>query len=324
MGRHGDPLAVQSDESVRSKLLLSLYSFLFVVIILLLAEFIVRLFFPGINFQGTERHLVREHAFGSTFGWQPDATGVSFGTEVRINHEGFRDIGAPATADSTLLLIGDSVLFGVGVEAESTFAGRVQHAHPQWRVINTGAVGYSVHEYADVATTVLRHDPTIRRVLICYSLNDFYGTEPLAVGSNEYLAFFRNYSKLYLWLKNILFDRSKTYFEYDFGYYERGTSEATRAMTELVELVKSIEQSGLPVTVVLIPYEYQVRMKTTSLLLPQEMIRSAMKQNGIPVIDLFDQFAGSGVASRELFLYGDHMHLSSRGHAVVAATLDEP
>lgn len=308
---------------MKGNFLLAFSSLVVILLVLLVAEFLVRLVFPSINFQGTDHRLIRERMFGETFGWNPDATGVVFGQEVTIGHDGFRMQGGPAESDTTLLLIGDSVTFGVGVDADSTFAGILQRTRPGVRVINTGCVGYGVTHYRDVLRALIPSDHTIRQVFIFYSLNDFYPARSLGVESNPFFRFFRTNSKLYLLLKNLLFDRSKTYFDYDFSYYRNEAPEVARAMESLTSTVKETEAQGIPCAVLLLPYEYQLRTRSDSLLFPQHVVKTHLEQRGVHVADIFPRFAGETGSSGDFYLFGDHMHLSSRGHGVVARLLQE-
>ena len=225
-----------SVSEVKARLLLVLSSVLFIIALLLLAELFVRLFMPQVKLYGTTRTLLRDPAFGKTYGWVPDATGVSFGAPVRINHEGFRDLGGPAVADTSLLLIGDSVTFGVGVEADSTFASLIQQAHPRMRVINSGVVGYSLEDYHELVDYLLARDTTIRHVVICYALNDFernLSREQTPPPFSDIRGFFGQRSKLYVWLKATLFDRSEDFFLHDYSFYAEPSPDLPRVLESL-------------------------------------------------------------------------------------------
>ncbi len=296
-------------------LLLALSSILLLILVLAGCEFLVRAFYPEINFQGIDRHLLKDNVFGKTWGWQPDATGICFGNRAAINHEGFRKLGEKTDKDSVLLFIGDSVLFGVGVEAESTFAGLFQKAMPERNVLNTGVVGYSVQEYTDIVEHILPRVP-VSCAVIFYSLNDFYDGKQRTVQSWNGLSLLRENSKLYLLLKNLLFDRSQTYFEYDAGFYTRKNSEVETAITGLIALTKKIEATGTPCRVVLLPYEYQLRNQNATRE-PQRMVSAALREEGLEVMDSFSEFISLNKDSRSFFLYGDHMHLSAMGNRVV-------
>jgi lysophospholipase L1-like esterase len=289
-------------------------------LLLLLLELGVRLAFPGIGAQGTDRALVREQAFGAAHGWVPGATGTVFGQDVTIGPDGFRDHHPPAEADSVLLLFGDSVTFGVGVPAESTFAGRLQRRFPRLRVMNTAAIGYTVRDYRAVAGTLLPHTPRIARAVVVFCLNDFSTDRPLEVRAIPALAFLRSYSRLYIVLKHLLADRSRVYFLHDLGFYTGAAPEARTALADLRALVELLAARGIPVTVMIPPYEYQLRAPQPGHFTPQQMAAGALRDAPCSVADLAPLFLGDPNPAG-LFLYGDHMHLSSRGHALAAAAL---
>ncbi|MBI5474190.1 MAG: SGNH/GDSL hydrolase family protein [Ignavibacteriae bacterium] len=305
---------------IKARLLLLLSSVLFVVILLLLAELFVRLFMPEVKLYGTTRSLIRDPAFGKTYGWAPDATGVCFSTPVQIDHRGFRDLGGPAAADTSLLLIGDSVLFGVGVEAESTFAGMLQHARPRIRVVNSGVVGYSLEDYHEVVDYLLPRDSTIRSAVVCYSLNDF--EQNLSRGQTtppfwNLRGFFRENSKLYVWLKATLFDRSNDFFQHDFNFYAEPSPDLPHILQLLDSLVGKFTAKGIDCKVVLLPYEYQLRKNDPKLLLPQQILSGNLRERNISFVDAYPIFASMNRPSKEFFMFGDHMHLSPQGHRVV-------
>ncbi len=314
-----------SNSEARNRLLLAAGSILFILILLLLAELFVRLFLPHVQLLGTEKHLLKDPAYGRTYGWVPGASGKSFSAPVAINNEGFRDHGGPADADSSILLIGDSVTFGVGVESDSTFAGRLQGAHPSIKVVNASAIGYSLEDYHEILPFVLERTRNIRHAFICYALNDFTPTlsrkqdvPPLWAARG----LFREHSKFYVFLKGTLFDRSEDYFLYDYEFYSRESAELARTFSLLESLVDSLQKQHVPVTVILVPYEYQLRTDDPKYSLPQDKLRAFMHSRNIDYIDTEPLFRRDGSASKTYFLYADHMHLSSAGHAIVFTALE--
>lgn len=75
-------------------------------------------------------------------------TTSEFDVSIRINSQGFR--GAewpPATPDGRrILLLGDSVAFGWGVEEEETMARRIEALDPSWTVLNAAVAGYGTDQ----------------------------------------------------------------------------------------------------------------------------------------------------------------------------------
>jgi len=300
------------------RLLLATGSVVALLVVLLLAEFVVRLVAPQILFAGTDRRLMRENAFGSTYGWVPDATGICMGKTVSIGPDGFRNL-PPHTGHASLLLLGDSVTFGPGLEADSTFAGMLQHSRPDIHIMNSAVIGYSLEHYRDVLASLVPRDSTIRQVILCYSLNDYEPTIALGPEPQSFLwhiaSFLREHSTLYLFLKNLFFDRSETYFLHDYAHYRSPGVAATLNLLDSV--VTRAQSGGIPCTVLLLPCEYQLRKRDKRYLLPQQVVTAFCRTRNVAVIDAYHAFTDDGGPSTAYFLYGDHMHLSGRGHRVV-------
>ena len=154
---------------------LLLTSVIFPLCLILLLEAGTRIIRPEINFQDTERGLLREKAFGETYGWKPDAAGVCFGKRVFIDEFGFRKISSPRNYQDSWLILGDSVTFGVGVETRDTYAQLLQDAHPEARVWNTAVIGYDARNYRDVFYHLAAGNESLKnlkRVILFFCLND--------------------------------------------------------------------------------------------------------------------------------------------------------
>ena len=70
-------------------------------------------------------------------------------TDVRINADGYRGAELPETSDDEILVVGDSQVFGLGVEEGETFSARL-HERTGRTVINAGVPTYGPPEYAAV------------------------------------------------------------------------------------------------------------------------------------------------------------------------------
>ncbi len=98
-------------------------------------------------------------------------SGVRFkDAELRTNAHGFRGPEIPPATDETITIValGDSILFGHGVEEHEGYArqleGDLNSAYPakDWRVINTGVPGYStVMEVETLVTKALQFEPDL-------------------------------------------------------------------------------------------------------------------------------------------------------------------
>ena len=286
----------------------------------------VRILKPEINVQGTDRSLFVEDAFGTSPGWKPNASGVSFGAEVTIDNRGFRMMDPPPNPSATWLIFGDSITFGVGVLAERTFIGLLQQALPETEIINTSVIGYSTENYKDVAQSFARRNVAIDRALLFYALNDTHGAFGLAKARGirgKLRAFLRRSSKLYMLAKHMLLDRSRWHFRHDYDRYQDDNPYFQRAVSDLEHISTRLRERDIPLTVVLLFPEYQLRTKEAQYLLPQQLLRRRLENLEIPYIDLFEHFEDGGEDSRSFYLYTDSMHYSNLGHERVFEVLRE-
>jgi len=90
------------------------------------------------------RGLQRYHPL---LGWEnrPNARASNAGIAVSLDEKGHRRSGdalLPAASRTHLLLLGDSVAFGLGVSDEDTFAASLSQGTPPYRVTNLAVPGY--------------------------------------------------------------------------------------------------------------------------------------------------------------------------------------
>ena len=120
--------------------------------------------FPHVNFYVPDARLgVR---------LRPGATErISFGgnpvTHVRINSDGYRGADLPPPREGEILVVGDSQVFGLGVEEDQTFSARLA-ALTGRAVVNAGVPTYGPDEYDAVVEEMLaRRKPSV----VVYTVN---------------------------------------------------------------------------------------------------------------------------------------------------------
>ncbi len=137
---------------------------------LLCAEMLVRRARPA-SLEATRVH--REHVFSRVYGWspRPGSRGVwADGKSYSINSAGYRgtELNDRRTGLTRIVVAGDSVAFGAGVDDADTFAERLQATGSPFEVANLAVSGYGT----DQELLLLEHeglalDPDVIVLSIC-------------------------------------------------------------------------------------------------------------------------------------------------------------
>lgn len=148
-----------------------------ILLALLVGEVIVRVFGLG------DVYLTRGglHCSDPDAGWkcQPDLDSRyvlpgSFDVRVRCNSRGLRDDEIPFSKPSgvrRIVVLGDSFMWGFGVENEETLSSVLEGLLPQTQCVNLGANGYStLQEMVRLETAGLRYEPDW--VVLAFTPND--------------------------------------------------------------------------------------------------------------------------------------------------------
>ena len=313
-----------------STLLYLITYFTVIIIIFLLLELFTRIIFPGINYQGTDKRLIINRGEGNGYGLKPNINAQSFGKNISTDKYGFRRNNFIYNKEKpNWLLLGDSVVMGVGVNEDSTFSSHLSSKLKNWNILNGGVIGYSSEDYVLQLNHALQ-TLKIQRVSLFFCLNDIYNRESgiIDILPGETLRklfghtinFLRMNSALYLLIKNIIFDRSKNYFEFDNNLYIQKEELLYQAINNLIKIKNILKNNNIPFEIYLLPYEYQLRNPhQTSIKQPQLKLMNSLKNYSIIVKDMFNyMLQNSNGYSKELFLYGDPMHLSNKGHRIVS------
>src|SRR6266850_7591101 len=104
----------------------------------------------------------------------PGATGHFNGTEIKVNSMGLRDREyaiPPPRGVGRILVLGDSMVFGIGLKPEQTLPGQLARMLSPVEVINAGVFGYNMTQEISLLRDVgLRYKPDI--VVSCFVHND--------------------------------------------------------------------------------------------------------------------------------------------------------
>jgi lysophospholipase L1-like esterase len=317
------------------KLSLTIVSILFCLAILGLGEIYCR-YFLDINLRKTSREFLVLDDADRVVANRPNAAGTSFGIDVFSDENGFRvPPGASNTVnDRAILLLGDSVTFGVGIPEEKTFAGLLRSNLSEMQIYNSGVVGYDIRDYKRVADTFLPGHYEVERVYLVYCLNDFHDESPhvdepsaddtlvervkqmvrsALSGINEFLG---PRSELYVLITGMIIDPSRRYYEWDLALMNVDEAKFRSVLAPILAIDRTVKMRGGVFTVVINPYEYQIRRGLCPDPETSQKIMGHLKSEGVAVIDTCDRFAGLP-SSDAGFLFADPMHLNTTGHKLV-------
>lgn len=155
------------------KLATVLVSCFMIFVVLLLGEVYCRLF-TRINFLDNSRQLFTPNRYGRSWGNTPDLEGVSFGEVFHIDAEGFRtDPQSTSTVPPdapAILVLGDSVAFGVGVKDNETITENLRRDITDRRFYNASVIGYFTFDYKNVTESLIKQKPEIKTVALFSAL----------------------------------------------------------------------------------------------------------------------------------------------------------
>jgi hypothetical protein len=127
----------------------------------------------------------------------------------------------------------------------------------------------------------------------------------------------RGRMRSYIFVKTLLFDRPRTYFQFDSKLYV-DSSKVDACVDKINRLDRASRARGVDFRVVLLPYEFQVRKKTISEIIPESQMETRLKETGVETLNLLPFMQSCGVDSRKLYLFGDGIHFSRLGHWLIA------
>ena len=326
------------------------------VIFLMLAVLIegsVRWLYPEIPPQFSDRRLFDGHKYGRTYGYKALASGEELGALVITDQHGFRTSARSRQRNTSehILVLGDSVSVGVGVDAEQTYPFLLEEMLGR-KVLNASASGYWIADYVEVLEHVAENfKPQLVILGIC--LNDVSPTsqvnivtltrkkkEDVEVSPDErryptmlmrtlrylndnYLnfhSFLGSYSRTYVLLKSFAADSARDHFEADRLYY-REAKMIEFLSSQFAKLKRSLTDEKV-LLFVIFPYEYQLRTGSLEILEPQNIIKEAGHRAGVKIYDPYDELLEylkvNRLPSRAIYLFNDPLHFNSVGHHAIA------
>ena len=241
------------------------------------------------------------------------------GADVRINSSGFRDDEYPLEKGDRwrIILLGDSLTFGWGVEKEETFEHRLEetlHSRSPTEIINFGHGNYNteqeVHLFLDEG---LAYDPD--QVVLFYFIND---AEPVPqpsrfawLGSIRIATFY--WSRVKALVANV--SDSTGFEEYYSTLYREGAEGWRRSQEAFLELARVCEKNDIVLQVVLLPELHELRGYAFAR--EHALVTEFLGSQDIPVLDLAPSFADQP-DPHALWVSTDDAHPNAEAHRLIA------
>ena len=266
-----------------------------------------------------------------------------FGKKVFLDEHGYRVPSKNYIYDNKpkkIIFIGDSVLFGSGVNEEETFVGKLRKANEDILFVNAGIIGNDISE---ILTDTKKNYELFNDgyFFVILTLDDIIHSEKDVVIDDEiegeinfiqkykknYLLskinlFLRTKSYTYIWVKGIATKPSERYFLESFNHY--GEEKKMNFFINKIDEINSFKNlKKIDMTFIIIPYEYQTRNQCEErFLLPQKKMMKIFKEKKITFINLTKKFCNYS-NPKKLYLNYDPVHLSVEGHRLVFKSINK-
>lgn len=318
------------------------YNFVLIMLIFFTLEVVLRTF-KIIELQGFNKDSV--YFENDTVFHKPNLLMKIMGKKSKTDPNGFRIPLEGYRFDDnrdSILILGDSVSFGVSVVEKNTFIGRVRDKIDK-NLLNTSVAGHRLIDYSYLIKKYNKDFPFVKKVIIFLCLNDIITNDGIVKkknfnqinhfeNDNFFLKFLRNdfFIKLNFFLrdKSTLFNLVKSlstntverYYNYILPYYNE-EFYLNNYQKNIQEIISFAENKNLEVNFVLLPYKFQIYNSCEdSVMSPQFKINKLFKSFNYQLFDFSKDFCDKK-SSKNLFLNFDPMHLSSNGHEFVSKLL---
>jgi len=267
--------------------------------------------------------LIESNKYGISSGLKSNATGMVWGRPFHTDDMGGRKQSKSKKGKPKLLVIGDSVTEGVGVDDSATFANIFNNSigFDEWDIRNISLIGWSCSDYRNVVDQVVGGDSTIKSICLFYCLNDIYGKTPVKdlppIADKGFMSkvntFLQAKYATYKLIKLLVYLGSDHYYQYDQAFY-RDTNKVKVVISDLLHIKSVCDSNKVAFTVFILPYRTQLYHRDNNL--PQRILAAEFSKNDIRYLDLLAGWPYKR-SYEDLYLFADEIHLSAAGHRVI-------
>jgi lysophospholipase L1-like esterase len=250
---------------------------------------------------------------------KPDASVKLMGVWVRTNSEGFRgrDCPIPRSQKKRVLFLGDSFLFGWGVEEQNIFPSILERHLSQiypTEIINAGMFNYNTEQETHLFIQKgLKYHPD--KVVVFWGIND---TRLTAHRSKWWFLGYSEFFTLCWSISHIMaenLDPAKRYQPYYSGLYQEGLPGLARAKAAFLLLKDICFKNHISLQVVLVPELHDLMHYPFKK--EHRMMEEFLQNNKIDVLDLTPFFA-NWKNPTELWVAIDDAHPNKTAHQLIA------
>ena len=264
-----------------------------------------------------------------------------FGIESKTDINGFRIPLKNYLYDNgknSILILGDSVTYGVGVKEKDSFIGILRNKLVENNLYNTAIFGHNVDSYLYILEKNNKKlENEIAQVVIFLCLNDivpYQGTifkkknknnnfqrniyeYPFAMRINFFL---RERSALFVLFKSLFTNPVERHYNYMKVLYDN-EKNLIKFKNTISKISNFAKKNNIKYKFVLLPYAHQVINNCEKeFLKPQEIIKETFDKENLLLNDYTYDFCRIS-NNKDLFLKYDPVHLSKYGHKYVSDLL---
>ena len=235
------------------------------------------------------------------------------------NSDGFRSSRKFVEADDRLhmLVLGDSFVFGEGVEESERFTNSIEAMRPTWRIDNLGMTGYGPDLMLRALEEVgLRLNPDV--VVLCMYTDDFRRVRPRYPGIGYEIPRYKlassrlvsvPYPKVRPW------DHSRFFQGICHAYWSRTGAEFQLNMAILDRFLSLGEMHHFNIAVIFLPGTHDTKTDKRR----RAWLRQYAQEHEVPFLDLSETIH-KAAAKQELFIL-DNPHWNPEGHRIAATEI---
>ena len=309
------------------------FNFIAIIIFFILLEFFLR-FFNIITLQGYEKNTFFNE--GQIHYHLPNTIKLVMGKKSKTDINGFRIPLEKFDYDKNLksiLILGDSVSFGVGIEEKNTFVG-ILRKKINYNFYNSSVSGHRIENYPFLVKKYHKQFSEVKDFIIFLCLNDIVAKdgilrkESIRINANdknflnkklfmEINFYLREKLAVFNLAKALGTQNVKRHYDYIIPFYENNLM-LQDFEKNVINIIDYSKRNEIKVKFVLLPYKQQIKKNCLpEMMKPQKQINSLFQRLNYQLFDFSQEFCNKNDNSK-LFLNFDPMHLSKDGHKFVS------